>query len=121
MIVSNKIISLGFLTLFIINACSTTRIDEEVNVAYSIKEGESIVLLSDSYHTGNKTENDFMDCLNKSLLKKQNQFNIINTNDFQNIFYPWFEPSTAPQKIDDLPKLLKKEIIKNKLSELQNK
>ena len=50
MIVSNKIISLGFLTLFIINACSTTRIDEEVNVAYSIKEGESIVLLSDSYH-----------------------------------------------------------------------
>jgi len=70
MIVSNKIISLGILALFIINACSTTRIDEEVNVAYSIKEGESIVLLSDSYHTGNKTENDFMDCLNKSLLKK---------------------------------------------------
>ena len=87
MIVSNKIISLGFLTLFIINACSTTRIDEEVNVAYSIKEGESIVLLSDSYHTGNKTENDFMDCLNKSLLKKQNQFNIINTNDGRKFYY----------------------------------
>ena len=121
MIVSNKILSIAFITLFFITACSTTRIDEEVNVAYSIKEGESIVLLSDSYHTGNKTENDFMDCLNKSLLKKQNQFNIISTNDFQNIFYPWFEPSTAPQKIDDLPKLLNKEIIKNKLDELQIK
>ena len=121
MIVSNKILSIAFITLFFISACSTTRIDEEVNVAYSIKEGESIVLLSDSYHTGNKTENDFMDCLNKSLLKKQNQFNIISTNDFQNIFYPWFEPSTAPQKIDDLPKLLNKEIIKNKLDELQIK
>ena len=118
---SNKILTTGFITLLIISGCSTTRIDQEVNAAYSIKEGESIVLLSDSYHTGNKTENDFMDCLNKSLLKKQNQFNIISTNDFQNMFYPWFEPSTAPQKIDDLSKLLNKKVIKNKLDQLQIK
>ncbi len=121
MIVVNKILTTGFISLIIISGCSTTRIDEEVNAAYSIKEGESIVLLSDSYHTGNKTENDFMDCLNKSLLRKQNTFNIISTNDFQNMFYPWFEPSTAPQKIDDLPKLLNKEVIKNKLDQLQIK
>lgn len=121
MIVVNKILTTGFISLIIISGCSTTRIDEEVSAAYSIKEGESIVLLSDSYHTGNKTENDFMDCLNKSLLRKQNTFNIISTNDFQNMFYPWFEPSTAPQKIDDLPKLLNKEIIKNKLDQLQIK
>ena len=121
MIVSNKILTTGFITLLIISGCSTTRIDQEVNAAYSIKEGESIVLLSDSYHTGNKTENDFMDCLNKSLLKKQNQFNIISTNDFQNMFYPWFEPSTAPQKIDDLSKLLNRKVIKNKLDQLQIK
>ena len=121
MIVVNKILTTGFISLIIISGCSTTRIDEEVSAAYSIKEGESIVLLSDSYHTGNKTENDFMDCLNKSLLKKQNQFNIISTNDFQNMFYPWFEPSTAPQKIDDLSKLLNKKVIKNKLDQLQIK
>jgi len=121
MIVLNKNLIIVFTALFFISACSTTRIDEEVNAAYSIKEGDSIVLLSDSYHTGNKTENDFMDCLNKSLLKKQNQFNIISTNKFQDIFYPWFEPSTAPQKIDDLPKLLNKEIIKNKFDQLQIK
>ena len=121
MIVVNKILTTGFISLIIISGCSTTRIDEEVSAAYSIKEGESIVLLSDSYHTGNKTENDFMDCLNKSLLRKQNTFNIISTNDFQNMFYPWFEPSTAPQKIDDLPKLLNKEVIKNKLDQLHIK
>ena len=121
MIVVNKILTTGFISLIIISGCSTTRIDEEVSAAYSIKDGESIVLLSDSYHTGNKTENDFMDCLNKSLLRKQNTFNIIRTNDFQNMFYPWFEPSTAPQKIDDLPKLLNKEVIKNKLDQLQIK
>ena len=105
----------------LITSCSTTRIDQEVNAAYSIKDGESIVVLSDSYHTGNKTENDFMDCLNRSLSKNQNQFNVISTNEFQNIFYPWFEPSTAPQNIEDLPKLLGKQIIKDKLDELEIK
>ena len=105
----------------LITSCSTTRIDQEVNAAYSIKDGESIVVLSDSYHTGNKTENDFMDCLNRSLSKKQNQFNIISTTEFQNIFYPWFEPSTAPQNIEDLPKVLGKQIIKDKLDELEIK
>ena len=72
----------------LVMSCSTTRIDQEVNAAYSIKDGESIVVLSDSYHTGNKTENDFMDCLNRSLSKNQDQFNIISTTEFQNIFYP---------------------------------
>ena len=105
----------------LIMSCSTTRIDQEVNAAYSIKDGESIVVLSDSYHTGNKTENDFMDCLNRSLSKKQDQFNIISTTEFQNVFYPWFEPSTAPQNIEDLPKVLGKQIIKDKLDELEIK
>ena len=105
----------------LITSCSTTRIDQEVNAAYSIKDGESIVVLSDSYHTGNKTENDFMDCFNRSLSKKQDQFNIISTTEFQNIFYPWFEPSTAPQNIEDLPKVLGKQIIKDKLDELEIK
>ena len=105
----------------IISSCSTTRVDQEVNAAYSIKDGESIVVLSDSYHTGNKTENDFMDCLNRSLSRNQDQFNIISTIEFQNIFYPWFEPSTAPQNIEELPKLLGKQIIKDKFDELKIK
>jgi len=109
------------MSCLLIISCSTTRIDQEVNAAYSIRDGESIVVLSDSYHTGNKTENDFMDCLNRSLSKNQEQFNIISTTEFQNIFYPWFEPSTAPQNIEDLPKLLGKQIIKNKLDELEVK
>jgi hypothetical protein len=117
----NKSLTALLIICFLISGCSTTRIDQEVNAAYSIKEGESIVVLSDSYHTGNKTENDFMDCLNQSLSKKQNEFNVISTTEFQNIFYPWFEPSTAPQTIEKLPQLLSKQIIKDKLDQLEIK
>jgi hypothetical protein len=108
---------INILLLLIITAvgCSTTRIDEEVNTAFTISGDESIVLLSNSYHSGNQTELDFMDCLNNSILKKQDTFEIIPTKQFQNLFYPWFEPSTAPQSIEDLPKILGNELIKEKL------
>ena len=114
---------INILLLLIITAvgCSTTRIDEEVNTAFSISGDESIVLLSNSYHTGNQTELDFMDCLNNSILKKQDTFEIIPTRQFQNLFYPWFEPSTAPQSIEDLPKILGNELIKEKLSVMKIK
>tara|TARA_B100000676_G_scaffold301745_1_gene349387 strand:- start:249 stop:902 length:654 start_codon:yes stop_codon:yes gene_type:complete len=114
---------INILLVFIITAvgCSTTRIDEEVNTAFTISGDESIVLLSNSYHTGNQTELDFMDCLNNSILKKQDTFEIIPTRQFQNLFYPWFEPSTAPQSIDDLPKILGNELIKEKLSAMKIK
>ena len=114
---------INILLLLIITAvgCSTTRIDEEVNTAFTISGDESIVLLSNSYHTGNQTELDFMDCLNSSISKKQNAFEIIPTRQFQNLFYPWFEPSTAPQNIEDLPKILGNELIKEKLSVMKIK
>ena len=114
---------INILLLLIITAvgCSTTRIDEEVNTAFTISGDESIVLLSNSYHTGNQTELDFMDCLNNSILKKQDTFEIIPTRQFQNLFYPWFEPSTAPQSIEDLPKILGNELIKEKLSAMKIK
>ena len=114
---------INILLVLIITAvgCSTTRIDEEVNTAFTISGDESIVLLSNSYHTGNQTELDFMDCLNNSILKKQDTFEIIPTKQFQNLFYPWFEPSTAPQSIEDLPKILGNELIKEKLSVMKIK
>ncbi|MBT7753413.1 MAG: hypothetical protein HN733_03020 [Gammaproteobacteria bacterium] len=111
----------SLLLMTLITSCSTTRVDEEVNLPFELIEGQSIVILSDSYHTGNKTEIDFMNCLNKNLKRKQNKFNLIPTNQFKDDFYPWFEPSTAPQNAEQLPKFLKKQIIKNKLENLKIK
>ncbi len=108
-------INILFLIMITLVGCSTTRIDEEVNTAFTIGDDASIVLLSNSYHTGNQTELDFMDCLNNSISKKQDTFEIIPTRQFQNLFYPWFEPSTAPQNIEDLPKMLGNNLIKEKL------
>ena len=100
-----------FITTFI-SSCTTSRLEEQVNLPLNLKEGESVVVISNSYHSANQTEYDFIQCVNKSLSKKQDYFNLIQTEYFQNMLYPWLEPRTAPQTPEDLPKLLSRDLVR---------
>jgi len=106
---------------FLITSCTTTRLEEQTNLPFEILEGESVVITSDSYHSGNNTENDFLECINKSLSKKQKKFNVIPSQQFINQLYPWFEPRTAPQTTENLANFLAKDLIRNKIESLDVK
>ena len=103
-----------FITTFI-SSCTTSRLEEQVNFPLNLNEGESIAVISNSYHSGNQTEHDFIQCVNKSLSKKQDYFNLIQTEYFQNMLYPWLEPRTAPQTPEDLPELLSRDLVRGTL------
>ena len=103
-----------FITTFI-SSCTTSRLEEQVNLPLNLNEGESVVVISNSYHSGNQTEYDFIQCVNKSLSKKQDYFNLIQTEYFQNMLYPWLEPRTAPQTPEDLPEFLSRGLVRGTL------
>ena len=103
-----------FITTFI-SSCTTSRLEEQVNLPLNLKEGESVVVISNSYHSGNQTEYDFIQCVNKSLSNKQDYFNLIQTEYFQNMLYPWLEPRTAPQTPEDLPEFLSRDLVRGTL------
>ncbi len=103
-----------FITTFI-SSCTTSRLEEQVNLPLNLNEGESIAVISNSYHSGNQTEYDFIQCVNKSLSKKQDYFNLIQTEYFQNMLYPWLEPRTAPQTPEDLPEFLSRGLVRGTL------
>ena len=103
-----------FITTFI-SSCTTSRLEEQVNLPLNLKEGESVVVISNSYHSANQTEYDFIQCVNKSLSKKQDYFNLIQTEYFQNMLYPWLEPRTAPQTPEDLPEFLSRDLVRETL------
>jgi hypothetical protein len=103
-----------FITTFI-SSCTTSRLEEQVNLPLNLNEGESIAVISNSYHSGNQTEYDFIQCVNKSLSKKQDYFNLIQTEYFQNMLYPWLEPRTAPQTPEDLPEFLSRDLVRETL------
>ena len=106
---------------FILTGCTTTRLEEQTNLPFEILEGESLVITSNSYHAGNETENDFLQCINKSLANKQKTFNLIPTQEFINQLYPWFEPRTAPQTTNDLSSFLARDLVREKIETLDVK
>ena len=111
---SSLLIIFFFITTFI-SSCTTSRLEEQVNLPLNLNEGESVVVISNSYHSGNQTEYDFIQCVNKSLSKKQDYFNLIQTEYFQNMLYPWLEPRTAPQTPEDLPEFLSRDLVRGTL------
>ena len=109
---NSSLLIIFFFITTLISSCTTSRLEQQVNLPLNLNEGESVVVISNSYHSGNQTEYDFIQCVNKSLSKKQNNFNVIPTEHFQNMLYPWLEPRTAPQTPEDLPELLSRDLVR---------
>jgi hypothetical protein len=97
--------------------CVTSRVEETKNTATGITADESVVILATSYHQGNKTEADFLECVNDKLDGAQNSFNIYPSTKFRDELFPWFEPRTIPQNIEALPELLARPGVAERISE----
>ena len=112
---NSSLLIIFFFITTLISSCTTSRLEQQVNLPLNLNEGESIAVISNSYHSANQTEYDFIQCVNKSLSKKQDYFNLIQTEYFQNMLYPWLEPRTAPQTPEDLPEFLSRDLVRGTL------
>lgn len=86
--------------------CVTSRVEESKNTATGIRDDESVVVFATSYHSGNKTESGFLDCVNDELDGGRTGLNVYPSQRFRDELFPWFEPRTMPQSIEALPDLL---------------
>ena len=99
------------------SACSTGRTDLLNSEALPSYNGESVVVMARSYHTGNQTEADFVDCVTRSLSAGRDGINIMPTKRFVDAMYPWFEHRTAPRKISAVPQLLNEQMIAERMQD----
>lgn len=100
-----------------LSGCSTARTDLVNSVELPEYGGESVVVLTRSYHSGNKTETGFTNCVVNSIQKGENGINVIKGEEFVDLMFPWFEPRTVPNKIEDLPRLLNNPVVAKRLEE----
>ena len=106
-------VAAGVAGCWLIAACMTAKVDETRQVASSIQDGESIVVLKRPQLEGVGTEEAFLDCVQENLggqllhpekgqsakrsrSDDQIDFNIYGEQEFTDALFPWFEPSTAP-------------------------
>ena len=106
------------IVVLLLSACATSRIDVARHVKNDLSGDASIVLLARKKEGGQITEEDFMECLNKMLAKMQLMVKIYPEQKFVDNLFPWFESRTAPATPEELPALLNRPGVSEKISEI---
>jgi hypothetical protein len=87
---------------------TTTRLEPYKQSDVVINEGEHVVVLARKHHSTHEAEGEFVECISDALATGDHEIEVHNSIDFENLMYPWFEPSTAPLNTADLSELLDK-------------
>jgi hypothetical protein len=97
------------LTAPVLAACGvTSRMEPYKQTDAVIGEGEHVVILARKQHATHEAEADFVQCISDALVKGSKGLDVHSSTEFEDMMYPWFEPSTAPLSTDDLSQLLER-------------
>jgi hypothetical protein len=102
--------------LLLLSGCMTARLEENRALATQIEEGEAIVLLAKPRVEGATAEDEFMDCVGERIAR-QAGIAVRDNNAFQDALFPWFEPSTAPQRAEGVTHLLERQLVRQRIEE----
>jgi len=90
-----------------ISGCGTTsRLEPYKQTNAVISAGEGVVVLARRHHSSHEAEEDFVQCISDALADGNREILVHDSLEFQDMMYPWFEPSTAPLNTADLSDLL---------------
>jgi hypothetical protein len=107
----------GLSAAAVLAGCSTTsRLEPYKQTDAVLKEGEGVVILARRHHATHEAEQEFVDCISDVLASSKQDIVVHDSDEFQDMLYPWFEPSTAPLNVADLSELLDRPGVKDRVS-----
>ena len=80
-----------------------------------LASGEAVAVLSDLY---TQQQARFVECTMEEMRAAAPELVIMPEREFRDALYPWFEPATAPDHIDELSALLGRPAVKRRIEEL---
>jgi hypothetical protein len=89
-----------------LSGCVTTTVDEMVFEPSSELGDAAVVVLGRRHSSDYETEPDFIQCIGKEIGSRSSGVRVITETEFVDNLYPWFEPRTAPMRVDNLERLL---------------
>jgi hypothetical protein len=101
-------VALTLLVVSSLSACVTSRVEDSRENKTGIRAGESVVIMTKSYHLGNETEDKYRACVEHALARGSNKLRVIPSEQFVDSLFPWFEPRTAPAETKNLAKLMER-------------
>lgn len=100
----------------LVSACMTARLEESRTLETGIATGEAVVLLAQPHVEGTSAEDDFMDCVGDKMARRSG-IRVQGNDEFQDQMFPWFEPSTAPQRAEGVAQLLTRPAVRQRIEE----
>ncbi|HEX7062257.1 MAG TPA: hypothetical protein VF200_09810 [Woeseiaceae bacterium] len=94
--------------LVAVSGCVTSRVEDVREGATGIADGEGVVIMAKSYHLGNETEANFVECVGDEIAEGRSGLRVIPHKQFVDALFPWFEPRTAPAETKGLPELMQR-------------
>jgi hypothetical protein len=101
----------------VLSGCITSRVEDAREGLTGINEGESVVIMAKSYHLGNETEEDYINCIENAMMRGAGGLRVIPHREFVDSLFPWFEPRTAPAETKNLPKLMERPGVAKRIAE----
>jgi len=89
----------------LLSGCMQARIEESREMATPLEKGDRVVILAKPQIEGAGAEDNFMDCVSDGVAKGHH-IAVHDNNEFVDRMFPWFEPSTAPQRPEAMSTLL---------------
>lgn len=86
--------------------CITSRVEDARINSTGLRAGEGVVVMAKSYHLGNETEEDYIQCVERGLERGSSGLRVVPHRQFVDSLFPWFEPRTAPSETKHLPQLM---------------
>ena len=99
-----------------LSGCVTSRVENTREGLTGINEGEAVVIMAKSYHLGNETEEKYIRCIENALGRGSRGLRVIPHRQFVDMLFPWFEPRTAPAETKNLPKLMERPGVAEKIA-----
>lgn len=100
-----------------VSACVTSRVEDVRQSNTGIQDGEGVVIMAKSYHLGNETEADFIDCIGDEIGSGSTGLRVVPHAEFVDALFPWFEPRTAPAETKGLPELMQRPGVAEKIAD----
>jgi hypothetical protein len=101
----------------LLSGCTTAEVQQLKHASTGVAPGERVVLLARQHHNARETESDFLRCVSSALQRGGSGLEIATQEDFVNGLYPWFEPATAPLTASELPSLLARPGVAERLAQ----
>lgn len=100
--------SLAALLAIVLSSCVTARVEDARENPTGLKEGEAVVVMAKSYHQGNETEADYIECVENAVGRGSQRLRVVPNQQFVDALFPWFEPRTAPADTKGLVQLMER-------------